>query len=207
MRAMRKPAAILAACALSVALGAFIAWRLGHAGKDLPDAPALVLRVREVARLETLDVTLYKKVNFAPDPAPTQSLWDGLAQWARYSLKPPRGKAIVFAHAHLSVDLARLDERSLRVSGRRVEVVLPRPEVNVELLPSETEVIGSNLDSAETAQLFALAREAFTRQVEADGALRERALESARRALRALFFQAGFTEVVFPESLPRAAVQ
>ncbi len=204
---MRKPAALLAACALSVALGAFVAWRLGHAGKDLPDAPALILRVREVARLETLDVTLYKKVVFAPDPVPSQSLWDGLAQWARYSLKPPRGKAIVFAHAHLGVDLARLDERSLRVSGRRVEVVLPQPQVNVELLPSETEVIGSNLDSAETAQLFALAREAFTRQVEADGALRERALESARRALRALFFQAGFTEVVFPDSLPRAAVQ
>lgn len=204
---MRKPAAVLAACALSVTLGALVAFHLAGRGKDLPDTPALVLRVREVARLETLDVTLYKKVDFAPDPAPAQNLWDGVAQWARYSLKPPRGKAIVFAHARLGVDLSRLDERSLRVSGRRVEVVLPRPQVQVELLPSETEVIGSNLDSAETAQLFALAREAFTRQVEADKELRERSLESARRALRALFFQAGFTEVLFPEALSRAAVQ
>ncbi|GAC1338667.1 MAG: hypothetical protein NVSMB23_06660 [Myxococcales bacterium] len=203
---MRKTAALLAACALSVALGAVLSWSLAHRAKDLPDAPALVLRVREVARLETLDVTLYKKVDFAPDPAPTQTLWDGVAQWARYTLKAPRGRAIVFAHAHLGVDLARLDERSLRVAGRRVELVLPRPQVSVELLPAETEVIGSNLDAAETAQLFALARDAFTRQVEADAALRERALESARRALRALFFQAGFSEVAFPESLQRTAV-
>jgi hypothetical protein len=204
---MKKVLAGLLLCLVAALAGAAIAWKLARTEPRLPDAPALMLRIRESARLETLDVTLYKKIDFSPDPRAPRGLWDGVAQWARYSLKPPRGKAIVFARAHLGLDLGKLDARTLRVSGRRVQVVLPQPQVSVELLPAETEVIGSDLDSAETAELFALAKSAFAREVEADLALRERANESARRTLRALFFPLGFTEVDFVDSLPQAAVQ
>src|SRR5207249_4719311 len=111
---------------------------------------ALVLKIREVARLETLDVSLYKKIDFSPDPREQATAWASLVEWASYSVRPPRGRAIVFAVAHLGLDLRKLDTASLRVEGRRVEVVLPRVQTQVELRPAEVEVIGSNLSSAQT---------------------------------------------------------
>ena len=189
-------------CALCALGGAFVHQELRPPART-PETPAVVQRVLEVARLETLDVALYKKIAFAPDPGATDSVWAAVAQWARHTLRKPRGKAIVFAEAHLSIDLRKLDERTLRVEGRRVLAVLPPLQTRVELRPGETEVIGSNLDSAETAQLLEHARIAFLRAVEADAALGERARESARRALRVLFFQLGFAEVVFVPELPR----
>ena len=130
---MRTVAAIAVACLLAAALGAGAVWHFTRRAPPLPDAPALVVKVREVARLQALDVSLYKKVIFAPDPRETGSVWGDVMQWASWSLRPPRGRAIVFAEAHLAVDLAKLDASSLRVSGRRVEVVLPKVEVQVEL--------------------------------------------------------------------------
>ena len=203
--AVRTLAAIAVACLLAAALGAGAVWHFTHREKPLPDVPALVVKVREVARLQTLDASLYKKVVFAPDPRETGSVWGDVLQWASWSLRPPRGRAIVFAEAHLSVDLAKLDASALRVSGRRVEVVLPPVQVQVELKPAETEVIGSNLDSQQTAQLFELARTAFEREVAADDKLKARARASAEQSLRALFLGLGFTEVEFVRELPPLA--
>jgi hypothetical protein len=168
-------------------------------GAALPDAAAVVTQVREVARLESLDLSLYKKVTFAPGP--TES---GVWAWASYTFRAPRGRAIVFADAHVGLDLALLDAGAVRVSGREIWLVLPPLEVRVELRPGETEIIGSNLDSAETARLFELARSSFERQVASDGALRSRARGAAERAIRALLVQAGFREVRFVEALPGA---
>ena len=75
--------------------------------------------MREVARLETLDVSLYKKVSFEPEPQPTGSLVGDALTWAKFTLRPPRGKAIVFADVHLGLDLSRLSADSLRVGGTR----------------------------------------------------------------------------------------
>lgn len=202
---MRSLAAIAIACLLAAALGAGAVWHFTHREKQLPDAPALVVKVREVARLQTLDASLYKKVTFAPDPRETGSVWGDLMQWASFTLRPPRGRAIVFAEAHLAVDLAKLDASALRVSGRRVEVVLPPVQVQVELKPAETEVIGSNLDSQQTAQLFELARAGFEREVAADEKLKARARTSAEQSLRALFLGLGFAEVEFVKELPPLA--
>jgi hypothetical protein len=168
------------------------------------DPPAVVTRIREVARLETLDVRLYKKVTFAPEPTEAGSLWGDVSGWLRHTLRTPQGKAIVFADAHLGLDLARLDASSVGVRGRAVEVLLPPILATVELRPDETEIIGSNLDSAETARLFALAKEAFLREVEADRALRERARASAERQIRALLLTLGFERVSFVDAPPRA---
>jgi hypothetical protein len=187
----------LAALLLAFALGAAVVWHLTHREPRLPDAPALVLKIREVARLETLDVSLYKKIDFSPDPREQASVWRSIAQWASYTVRPPRGRAIVFAVAHLGVDLRKLDTQSLRVEGRRVELVLPRVQTQVELRPAETEIIGSNLDSAETAQLFERAREAFQREVMADPRLREKARAASERAIRALLITLGYREVIF----------
>src|SRR3954453_51919 len=120
---MRNLLAVLA-LGLAFALGALVVWHFSHREQGLPNGPALIVKVREVARLETLDVTLYKKVDFSPDPRPADSGWVQLANWVKEGISPSRGRAIVFAIAHLSLDLRKLDESSLRVEGRRVEVVL-----------------------------------------------------------------------------------
>ncbi len=191
----------LTAFALAFVLGAGVVWHFTHRSDALPDAPALILKVREVARLETLDVSLYKKIDFQPDPREAKTVWGAVTQWAKYALRPPQGKAIVFAVAHLGLDLRKLDASGLRVSGRKVEVVLPQVETKVELRPAETEIIGSNLDSAQTAQLFERARNAFEAEVTADQGLQKKARSSAQQSLRSLFLGLGFTEVSFVDKL------
>jgi hypothetical protein len=202
---MRNASAVVIACLLAAALGAGVIWHFTHRGPDLPDPPALVLKVREVARLETLDVSLYKKIDFSPDPRPTGTTWGDVAQWASYSLRPPRGRAIIFADAHLSIDLRKLTANSLQVTGRKVTAVLPVTQVQVELKPAETEIIGSNLDSKQTAELFERARTAFEREVQADPKLAVQARSSAEQTLRSLFVGLGFTEVEFVKELPAPA--
>jgi Protein of unknown function (DUF4230) len=188
---------------VAVGFGAVLAVRLLFRGRAAPPPTTVVVeRVREVARLEVLDVALYRKVEFAPDPVAADSIWGDLWNWARRSLRSPHGKAIVFADAHLGLDLSKLGEGNLRVRGRTAFLLLPPLKVSVELKPAETEVVGSNLDSAETAELFELARAGFEREVQANAKLRERALGSARRALTGLFASLGFDEVHFVEELP-----
>lgn len=198
---------LLALVLFGLALGAGVglALRTGRRGPELPDPPAVATKIRDVARLETLEVSLYKKVSYAPEPAPADSLWGDVAGWLRHTLRTPRGKAIVFAIARLGLDLSRLDASAVRVRGREVFVLLPPVRVTVELRPDETEIVGSTLDSAETARLFELARRAFEREVEADGGLRERARASAERQIRALLVTLGFGDVHFVEALPGPA--
>jgi len=191
----------VAAIVLAFVLGAFSVWHFTRREKPLPDAPALILKVREVARLESLDVSLYKKIDFAPDPQPSESGWVQFAQWIKEGVSPARGKAIVFAIAHLSLDLRKLDVGGLRVSGRHVEVVLPPVQTRIELLPAQTEIIGSNLDSQETADLFQAAKNGFEGDVAADKGLQAQARASAQQSLRSLFVGLGFDEVAFVDKL------
>ena len=100
----------VAALVLAFALGAELVWHFSHRPAAMPDAPALLLKIREVARLETLDVSLYKKIDFTPDPREQSTVWASLAQWASYTLRPPRGRPLAFAVSHLGVDLRKLDE-------------------------------------------------------------------------------------------------
>lgn len=202
---MRRLLSILVLCLVFAGAGAATTLWLLRRRPRLPDPPALVTRMREVARLETLDVSLYKKVSFEPDPEPSASLLGDALTWAKFTLRPPGGKAIVFADVHIGLDLAKLDPSSMRVQGDQVEVVLPPMQVKVELKPGETEVLGSNLDSQQTAQLFEVAREAFEREVARDAQLNEKARRSAERALRALLITLGFREVRFVPSLQGAS--
>ncbi len=198
---MRKLLALVLV-ALALGLGLGFGLRLARRGPQPPDPPAVAIRIREVARLETLDVAVYKKITFAPDPTEAASMWGDVAGWLRHTFRTPRGTAIVFATAHLGLDLSRLDASSVRVAGREVYVVLPPVRATIELRPDETEIIGSNLDSAETARLFELAKAAFEREVGGDPALRARARTSAERQIRALLVTLGFAEVQFVEALP-----
>jgi hypothetical protein len=191
---------------LALVVGAAGAWLWTRPRADpLPETPALVTRVREVARLESLTVSLYKKVEFSPEPRATDSLWKDVINWASYSLNTPRGRAIVFADVHLGYDFGRVEDAALRVRGTHVDVVLPPLEVKVELKPGETEVIGSNLDSAQTALLLEKAREAFEREVKADARLQARARASAENTLRVLFLSLGFRQVNVVDVLPPSA--
>jgi len=189
---------------LGLGLGSVVAWRLLSPGRAAPpDPPAVVEKVRQVARLEALEVRLYKKISYAPEPQPADSIWGDLAGWARHTLARPRGKAIVFAVAHVGLDLSRLGPEAVEVRGREVALVLPPLITRVELLPGETEVIGSNLDSAETARLLELAKVAFEREVQADRGLQGKARTAAEQALTALLLPLGVTRVTFVERLPR----
>jgi hypothetical protein len=186
-----------------VAGGAGLVWTLTHreTGSEIPPTPLVVDRMREVARLETLDLQVYKKISYEPEPMPTGALWKDVLAWARASLFPSRGRAIVFGTVHLGLDLSKLDARRVRVDGSRIEVALPPMQAQVELRPAETEVISSNLDSAQTAQLLELARSAFEREVMADPALQARARGSAERALTGLLMSLGFRQVVFVDAV------
>lgn len=189
---------------LGLCLGLFIAWRLLSLRQPAPpDPPAVVEKLRQVARLETLEVRLYKKVTFAPEPEPADSVWGDLAGWVRHTLARPRGKAIVFAVAHIGLDVSRIGPEQVEVRGREVAVVLPPLVTLVELRPGETEVIGSNLDSAQTARLLELAKVAFEREVQADPGLQGKARAAAEQALTALLLQVGVTRVEFVDRLPR----
>lgn len=186
-----------------VSLGVLASWTLVHraAAPAVPPAPLVIERMREVARLETLDLAVYKKIAYAPEPTPTGALWSDVLAWARASLFPSRGRAIVFGTVHLGVDLSKLDARRVRIQGSRIEIALPSMHAQVELRPGETEIIASNLDSAETAHLLELARTAFEREVMADPALQAKARGSAERALTGLLLSLGFREVVFVSAI------
>lgn len=206
MAQMKRTILVAVLCAAAAVAGAFGATWLLRDRTRRPDPPAVVERVREVARLETVHLTLHKKISFTPDPEPGGSLWGDVAKWVRFTVRSPEGRAIVFAEVDLGLDLERLDSSRLRLEGPKAIVALPPIEAQVRLLPGETEIIGSNLDSAETAQLFELARAAFHREVMADPILRERAKASSERAIRALLIELGFREVVFVEQpLPPGA--
>ena len=187
---------------LAIGAGAALGFRLLARRQALPDPPAVATRMREVARLVALDVTLYKKVSFAPEPTPAGSFWGDVGGWIKHAIRAPNGKAIVFADAHLGLDLSKLDASRVLVAGDEVWVVLPPLQVSVELRPGETEVIGSNLDTAETAKLFERSRAAFLREVRADPALNAKARDAAERALRALLLETGFDAVHFVDELP-----
>ncbi|MGC4121904.1 MAG: DUF4230 domain-containing protein [Myxococcales bacterium] len=204
---MVKRLVLLAVFALFLGVGAVAAFKyLPERAKPLPDPPAVVTQIREVARLETLDVAIYKKVRFAPEPAPgSDSLWGDVLSWASYTLRGAEGRAIVFATAHLGLDLEQFGPESVRVVGRTALVVLPPIRVQIELKPGETEVIGSNLDSQETAKLFDKAKGAFEAEVRADPVLNRRARDSAQRAIRALLVTLGFEQVQFVDVLPAAS--
>lgn len=189
---------------VALLLGALLLVLARPTSPRTPDGPTLVERVREVARLETLDVNVYKKVGYAPEPTASGNVWRDVFVWAKAALLPSHGRAIVFGTVHVGLDLSQLDARALVLQGGRVEVVLPPLQTRAEVRPAETEIIESNLDSAQTAQLLELARVAFEAEARADAALQARARDAAERALRGLLLSLGFREVRFVPSLPGA---
>jgi hypothetical protein len=182
--------------------GAFLSYRMLKGPRVEPDPAAVAVQIREVARLETLELQLYKKVSFNDEPEAGASFTQDVLNWAKFTLRPSRGKAIVFATARVGLDLERLDRKHLRIHGGDVWVVLPPLSTTVELRPGETEVIGSNLDSQQTAELLQMAKDAFEREVSHDPKLREKAKASAERSIRGLLLSVGFDRVHFVDGLP-----
>lgn len=199
-------ARLLALTLLAALAGAGIAWlALRPPAPPRPDAQTVLTQVREVARLETLELRLYKKLDFAPEPTESGSLWKDVAAWARYSISRPRGRVILFADAQVGLDLEALTPERIRVSGGTVELALPPLRTQVLLRPEETEVLDSNLDTEETAALFSLAKRAFEEEVANDPELQRKARGSAERALRGLLLSLGFREVRFVSALAAPA--
>src|SRR5512141_2068632 len=129
---MRRLLALLV-LGVAVGLGLGLALRAFRRAPELPDPPAVATQIREIARLETLEVTLYKKVTFAPGPSAADSVWGDLAGRMRHTFAAPRGEAIVFAIARLGLGLARLGASPVQVRVREAYVVLPPLRTTVEL--------------------------------------------------------------------------
>ncbi len=200
---LRKLLSLIGLCTVACIVGAVMATTLLRKREPPPpEVPAVIEKMRDVARLETLQIHLHKKISFEPDPRPADTLWGDVASFVRFSISKPHGRAIVFAVVDLGLPLDRLTADNLRVDGRRVEVILPPLEAQVRLVPAETEFIGSNLDSKETAQLLEHAEAAFHREVMADEAIRRRAQAATERALRALLLTVGYREIVFYDAPP-----
>jgi hypothetical protein len=171
--------------------------------QEYPDVSAVIEKVREVARLETLEVNIYKKVSFEPDPEPGRTRLNDLVNWATQVVAPPKGRAVVFATAHLGVDLKRITPECMRVHNGVVSLVLPPVVTRVELRPGETEVIASNLNNVQLTRLLEHAQLAMQRDVAWDAQLSQRARQSTERALRAFLTGMGFRDVRFVEEQPR----
>jgi hypothetical protein len=161
------------------------------------EPPAVIERIREVQRLEVLEVTVHKKVTFAPDPKPQPTLLAGVWAYARDTVAPKRGTALVFANARFFVDLRKLKGEQVYVRGEEVTLELPEPEIEARVLPGETEVIVSNLGSEDTAAMLQAAEGELHASVLRDVKLRDRARESAERTLTALLKGLGFRKVTF----------
>ncbi len=185
------------------ALGAGASWYLQQRRAGvLAEGPVVIERMREVARLETLEVSLYEIVQFKQDPKIRDSLMGTALEMAKEKWFPEQGKAIVFATARIGLDLSRLDREHVRVQGDLVEVILPRLQTTVELKPEETLVVDSNLDSQQTMQLLEVAKRRFEAKLNQDARLQEKARASSERSLRALLITLGYPQVRFVETLP-----
>jgi len=159
------------------------------------EPPAVIERIRDVQRLEVLEVTVHKKITYAPDPKPEATLLGGVWAYARETVAPKRGRALVFANARFFVDLRRLKPEQVRVSGDQVTLELPEPEIEANVLPGETEIVASNLDSADTAAMLESAEGELKASVLRDVKLRERAREAAARTMTGLLKGLGFRKV------------
>jgi len=164
-----------------------------------PPSPTVVERLRAVNRLQVLDVTVTRKVSLQPGPKDEATLTRSLVQWAKYAVDPPSGTALVAAEAHYTIDLSRLTPADVVVIGQRVELNLPEPEVAIELAPAQTEVLVSNLDSAQTTALLEKAQGEFAHSMQNDARLKARARASAEKSLSALILALGFQEVRFTQ--------
>jgi hypothetical protein len=182
----------------ALALG--VAWwkvRAAFTAAALPDPPALVEKVKEIARLETLEVHLSKTVGYVPDPPVGESFVGQVLTWVRTTVAPREGRALVYATVHVGIDVNRLDSQAIRRTGDVLELVLPNLVATVELEPERTEILRSNLDAAQTAELFAKAKRELGADVDLDRGLHERARAAAEASLRRFLLTAGFREVRF----------
>jgi hypothetical protein len=187
-------------------IGAAAAWSvLRPARRQLPDGPIVLEKIREVARLETLEAQLYEVVQYKVDPKERSSIIGVVYEFAKDTYFPDEGRAVVFATAHVGFDLSKLDREHLRVRGDQVEVVLPPLSTTVELKPAETMVITSNLDSQQTMALLDMAKSRFESKVNTDAKLQQRARASGERAIQALLITMGYQQVHFVEALPAIA--
>lgn len=165
-----------------------------------PDGRAVVEKIRDVARLETLEVHVYRKVSFEQEAAKEESTWKDLANWLKTQVHPVRGRAIVFGVAHVQLDV---DKLQVHLRDRTIYVVLPPTRTHVELKPQETEIMSNeHLGPEQTSQMLALAKAEMEREVAADKRLQERAVTGAQRAIRAVLADAGLVDVRFVSEIP-----
>ncbi len=159
-----------------------------------PPAPLYLDSVRDVLSLEVLEVQMHRRVTFEPDLKAKDGLGAQLVAWAKDSLAPEKGEAVVFAKARYFVDVSRLRQSALRLEGRTAELALPPVTVAVELEPDETILVRSTRAPGGETQLLGRAKLLFEDAAKSNPKLMERARANAERAARELFLRSGYDE-------------
>lgn len=185
------------------------AWFFQHSVRAFshPEPGALVEQVKEVARLQTLEVRLATAVEHVPDPKLAPTFTGQVLSWAAYNLRAKKGRALVSGVARVSLDLSELDASAFHFDNDRVILVMPPMTTSVDIDLDRTEIVASNLNSSDTAELFEKGRRSLTMQVERNETLQQQARTAAQNALQKLLLSAGFREVVFVDSFDRFAVR
>lgn len=193
-----RGALVAAALLVGVSLGAFvIAPRLGASEREgtvvARPSPAILVAVRDLARLETTEVHVEKVV----DLSDRQSRLFGLVQAKDALLLVAVGRVTV------GIDLSRLGEDDVAMDPETgvARFTLPAPEVfSARLVEDETYVYtrSTSLFARRNEQLETQARREALRAIEKaalEGDVMARARAQAERTLRALATQLGAKRV------------
>lgn len=166
--------------------------------REQPDQAAVLRQVRQVARLTLLEVNLYRKIVFQPDPPAPDGMLHALWLFAANHLRTQSGKVIVFAQGSVGIDVSQLAIDGLHLSeDGSAEVALPPLWYELRILPGETEVIASNLTSEQTAALLAEAEKVMLHQLQTDTHLQQKANQAAQQWFSSWLARMGYTQVRF----------
>ena len=182
-------AGLVAAGALTAVVGWLLFFRSGlHI--DL-SRPAVVQRIQRLQRLETVVYSMEKIVTGTQDNAFLPRLLAG-----------DRILLIVHGEVTAGIDLARLDDSKIAITGRRIEIELPPAEVfSTRLDNDQTRVYSreTGLFTAPDPNLESEVRREAERQIRQaaiDGGILKTAAENGRANLSSLLDGLGFETVV-----------
>jgi hypothetical protein len=170
--------------------------RFGGSGiKINRDRAAVITQIKQLNRLETSVFTIEKVIDAGTQGNAFQNFLFG-------------DKILLIAHGKVvaGVDLAKLDENSITVSGDSISIKLPATEIfNSDLDEAETEVYDrtQGILTKGNKDLESQARQAAEEEIKkaaCEGGILTKAAESAKQQLTALLQGLGFTTVEINET-------
>lgn len=167
-----------------------IKWTLSPAITVNTNQASVVLQIRQLNRLETASFTIEKIIEAGTNGNAFQDILFG-------------DKILLIAHVEIiaGFDLSNLDDKSVKVDGKTIQINLPTPQILFTRLDNaQTKVYdrrlglltSGNKDLESTARLSA---EQSIRAAACTQGILEVASKNATAQLKTIFTTAGFTEV------------